>query len=44
MTEQPSFDPHLWFLAADGDEIAGVTLCKTLAGEGWVDVVAVRRR
>jgi mycothiol synthase len=42
-TEQPSFDPSLWFLAMDGDEIAGVTLCKTLAGEGWVDVVGVRR-
>jgi mycothiol synthase len=27
----------------DGDEIAGVTLCKTLAGEGWVNVVGVRR-
>jgi mycothiol synthase len=43
MTEQQSFDPALWFLAMDGDEIAGVTLCKTLAGDGWVDVVGVRR-
>jgi mycothiol synthase len=43
MTERQSFDPGLWFLAMDGDEIAGVTLCKTLAGEGWVDVVGVRR-
>jgi mycothiol synthase len=43
MTETESFDPTLWFLAVDGDEIAGVTLCKTLAGEGWVDVVGVRR-
>ncbi len=42
-TEVESFDPSLWFLAMDGDEIAGVTLCKTLAGEGWVNVVAVRR-
>ncbi len=42
-TEQQSFDPSLWFLAVDGDEIAGLTLCKTLAGEGWVDVVGVRR-
>lgn len=42
MTRQGSFDPSLWFLAMDGEEIAGVTLCKTLAGEGWVDVVAVR--
>ena len=43
ITQRESFDPTLWFLAMDGDEIAGVTLCKTLAGEGWVDVVGVRR-
>jgi len=43
MTERENFDPSLWFLAMDGDEIAGITLCKTLAGEGWVDVVGVRR-
>jgi len=43
MTEQQSFDPALWFLAVDGDEIAGATLCKTLAGEGWIHVVGVRR-
>ncbi len=42
-TEKESFDPSLWFLAVEGDEIAGVTLCKTLAGEGWVGVVGVRR-
>jgi len=43
MTETESFDPSMWFLAIDGEEIAGVTLCKALAGEGWVDVVGVRR-
>ena len=43
ITHQESFDPSLWFLALEGDEIAGITLCKTLAGEGWVDVVGVRR-
>jgi mycothiol synthase len=42
-TEKESFDPSLWFLAVEGDEIAGVTLCKTLASEGWLDVVGVRR-
>jgi mycothiol synthase len=46
-TENENFDPSLWFLAtmggAGGDEIAGAILCKTVAGEGWVDVVAVRR-
>jgi mycothiol synthase len=43
MTEGEGFDPSLWFLATEGDEISGVALCKTVAGEGWVDVVAVRR-
>jgi mycothiol synthase len=43
ITQRESFDPALWFLAMDGDEIAGVTFCKTLAGGGWVDVVGVRR-
>jgi mycothiol synthase len=43
MTRAQSFDPTLWFLAVDGEEIAGATLCKTLAGEGWIHVVGVRR-
>jgi mycothiol synthase len=40
---QQGFDPGLWFLAEDGGEISGVCLCKTIAGRGEVDVVAVRR-
>jgi mycothiol synthase len=42
-TQKESFDPSLWFLAVEDAEIAGLTLCKTLASEGWVDVVGVRR-
>lgn len=42
MTHTDGFDPALWFLAADGDEISGACLCKTVAGRGWVDVVGVR--
>jgi mycothiol synthase len=42
-TKNENFDPSLWFLALQGDEIAGLVLCKTLAGEGWIDVVGVRR-
>lgn len=41
-----SFDPTLWWVAADGDEIAGI-LCGMIKREpdqGWVDVVGVRRR
>jgi mycothiol synthase len=42
-TRKSSFDPSLWFLACEGDEICGVALCKVLGEEGWVDVVGVRR-
>jgi mycothiol synthase len=41
------FDPSLWFLAIDGDEIAGLSLCKPKSYEdpdmGWVQVLGVRR-
>ncbi len=43
LTEKESFDPSLWFLARDGEEICGVALCKVLEEQGWVDVVGVRR-
>lgn len=43
MMEHEVFDPSLWFLAWDGPEIAGTVLCKLVAGQGWVDVVGVRR-
>jgi len=43
MTEHEVFDPSLWFLAWDGQEIAGAILCKLVVGQGWVDVVGVRR-
>lgn len=42
-TQNENFDPGLWFLATEGEEIAGAVLCRTVAGEGWVDVVGVRR-
>jgi mycothiol synthase len=45
--EDPAHDPSLWFLALDGDEIAGVALCDAFQiGDpdmGWVDTLAVRR-
>jgi mycothiol synthase len=41
------FDPTLWLLARDGEEIAGVSLCRPSApgrpGIGWVSSLAVRR-
>jgi GNAT superfamily N-acetyltransferase len=41
------FDPALWFLAMDGDEIAGVCLCRRDFSEdadmGWVGTLGVRK-
>ncbi|MFQ5614066.1 MAG: GNAT family N-acetyltransferase [Anaerolineae bacterium] len=41
------FDPTLYFLAMDGDEIAGMSLCRPkiteFPGMGWVDELGVRR-
>jgi mycothiol synthase len=41
------FDPSLWFTAVDGDEIAGVALCRAEAEDdaeiGWIDELGVRR-
>ena len=43
MVKREKFDPTLWFLAFDGDEIAGISLCECERGDGWVDTLAVRR-
>lgn len=37
------WDPSLWHLAVAGGEIAGVCLCSTRGGAGWVGDLAVRR-
>jgi ribosomal protein S18 acetylase RimI-like enzyme len=43
----PDFDPSLWYLALDGDEIAAVALCNPKVGNdtdmGFVDALGVRR-
>ncbi len=37
-------DPALWFLAQEGDQVAGVALCRARAdGTGWIHSVAVLR-
>jgi mycothiol synthase len=44
--EREGFDPTLWFLARDGDEIAGFSLCRpseTRADTGYVNMLGVRR-
>jgi mycothiol synthase len=47
MTDPAVFDPKLWFLAMDGDELAGLVLNREKSDEdpemGWVRVLAVRR-
>ena len=41
------FDPKLWYLAMDGKEIAGFSLCRRRSNDdeemGWVNVLGVRR-
>jgi GNAT superfamily N-acetyltransferase len=37
------FDPSLWYIARDGNEIAGAALCRLNVGDGWVSQLAVRR-
>jgi len=49
MIDYEGFDPSLWFLAMDGDEIAGVNLCRDRhqssndSDLGWVSSLGVRR-
>ena len=37
------FDPGLWHIAWDGDQIAGVTLNRNRQGVGWIGRLGVRR-
>ncbi len=43
----PDYDPSLWLLALDGDEIAGFTTCWPQADDdpemGWISLLGVRR-
>jgi mycothiol synthase len=43
--DAPQFDPELWFLAEDGPELAGISLCvaERRPDTGHVGVLAVRR-
>ncbi len=43
MTGRDDFDPSLWFIAWDGDRIAGYSLCRFRMGIGWVGSLGVRR-
>ncbi|MGE5251407.1 MAG: GNAT family N-acetyltransferase [Bacteroidota bacterium] len=47
LVDRPGFDPGLWFLAMDGEEVAGISLCRSGTHDdpelGWVNDLAVRR-
>lgn len=40
---RPGFDPALYFIAWDGEQVAGVSLCRLKPEIGWVSTLAVRR-
>jgi mycothiol synthase len=39
----PNFDPTLWMIAWDGDQVAGVAENRFRKGTGWIGTIAVRR-
>jgi mycothiol synthase len=47
MTDYEGFDPSLWYLAWEGDEVAGICLCRPHSYDdpdlGYVNVLGVRR-
>jgi len=47
LENNPDFDPTLWFLAKEGDQIAGVCRCSGKTAEdpdmGWVNQLCVRK-
>jgi mycothiol synthase len=47
LLEDNAHDPNLWFVAWDGDKVAGASLCFKFASEdptmGWLELLLVRR-
>jgi ribosomal protein S18 acetylase RimI-like enzyme len=39
----PNFDPTLWMIAWDGNEVAGFSQNRLRKGIGWIGTIAVRR-
>jgi mycothiol synthase len=37
-----AYDPSLWLVACDGDEVVGAMLGRVVAGHGWIGDLAVR--
>lgn len=47
LVEEPGYDPRVWFVAMDGDRMAGICVCRPEdpedAESGWVSELGVRR-
>jgi mycothiol synthase len=43
MSGRKDFEPSLWFIAWDDDQIAGYSLCRYRMDSGWVGTLGVRR-
>ncbi|MCX6067676.1 MAG: GNAT family N-acetyltransferase [Chloroflexi bacterium] len=47
LIDMPGYDPRFWFVAVDGNEIAGICLCRPVdeedAESGWVSELGMRR-
>jgi mycothiol synthase len=41
--DKPNFDPTLWMIAWDGNEVAGFSQNRFRKGIGWIGTIAVRR-
>lgn len=41
--DDPEFDPSLWAIAWDGEEVAGISLNRYRMGIGWIRSLGVRR-
>jgi ribosomal protein S18 acetylase RimI-like enzyme len=43
LVDAEAYDPSLWFLAWDGAQLAGVSLCRVRNDVGWIGILGVRR-
>lgn len=43
ISDNKTFDPSLWFIAVEGEEIAGIALCDYYLQDGIVSILGVRR-
>jgi len=41
--DDPEYDPSLWVIAWDGDDVAGISLNRYRMGIGWIRTLGVRR-